>query len=106
MNKFLVLFSDKFFYCRRTPASVVVGTLYNSVGLRMDYLVALDIAAKLRVEGYSDAVVATVFGDPVKPSDLALSAEKLIEEAETAEGVAEAWGADPETSAAPVQAKD
>jgi hypothetical protein len=94
MNKFLVLFNDKFFFSRRTPAGTVVGTLYPSVGRQMDYLVAVEIADKLRADGYDDAIPATIFGRPVLPSDLEISSEKIIDDLETAQGVQEAWGSE------------
>jgi hypothetical protein len=97
MNKYLVLFGEKFFYCRRTSAGVAVGTLYPSVGRGMPYLVAVEVAEKLRAKGYADAVVTTLHGDPVKPADLASSSDRFMAYLEVVKSVESVWGEEPVT---------
>jgi hypothetical protein len=75
---YLVRFSGHYFYSARTlSGDRAMGTEYPSAALEMPYLVAAEIAKRLRALGYDDAVVATQFGLPATAEDLQEKAEDI-----------------------------
>jgi hypothetical protein len=63
---YLVRFSEVWFYLARIPNDKKLhGTLFMSYALRMSYLVACEIALRIRKQGYGDALVTNLNGDPI-----------------------------------------
>jgi len=63
---FLVRLSGKYFFISRIPNDRRMhGTLFMSFGLRMSYLVAAEVALRIRAAGWSDALVCDLHGNPI-----------------------------------------
>jgi hypothetical protein len=85
---YLVRFSEQYFYSARSVSGVrALGTKFPSVALQMNYLVAVEVAKRLRDLGYPDSVVTDLYGAPVTAEAL----EQTPEDASATYDFAQAW---------------
>jgi hypothetical protein len=78
-QKYLVRFAQSYLFVRKTAGSPVAqGSLFLSAGTQFSFLAAAEVTRRLRILGYTDAVVATLRGAPVT-ADNANQAESYNE---------------------------
>lgn len=65
-QKYLVRFAQKYIFVRKAADSnVAQGSLFLSAGAQFSFLAAAEVTRRLRSLGYTDAVVATLRGEPI-----------------------------------------